>query len=236
VSPLASEDGPDLVIFDCDGVLIDSEVIACRIDAEELTRVGYPISSAEVVARFAGVTARETYATVEAELGRPLPAGFSEQVRARIAAAFETELVAIPGARAALTGLGRPVCVASSSGPEKLAASLRLVGLYDLVAPHVFSARAVGRGKPAPDLFLHAAAQRGVEPQRCLVIEDSVAGVTGARLAGMTAFGFHGASHCGPDHAEALQRAGAARLFADMRRLPALIAGWESPGHGAAAG
>src|SRR3954453_16768779 len=128
-------------------------------------------------------------------------------------------------------------CVASSGTPEKIHHGLTCAGLYDLLAPNIFSASQVARGKPAPDLFLFAAAQMNVAPQRCLVIEDSVPGVTGAQAAGMTALGFHGGSHCPPGHAERLRAAGAGLTFDDMRQLPELVrrvaadtvAGWISP-------
>jgi beta-phosphoglucomutase-like phosphatase (HAD superfamily) len=113
--------------------------------------------------------------------------------------------------------------VASSGTPEKIQHGLTCAGLYDRLAPHIFSATQVGRGKPAPDLFLFAAERMQVSPERCLVIEDSVPGVTGARAAGMTVLGFHGGSHCRPGHADMLRAAGAALIFDDMRQLPGLI-------------
>ena len=116
------------------------------------------------------------------------------------------------------------MCVASSGPPEKISTSLNHVGLYDRFAPHIFSAVQVSNGKPAPDLFLFAAEQMRTPPARCLVIEDSVAGVTGALAAGMLVFGYHGGSHCRPDTADTLRAAGAAATFDDMRQLPDLMA------------
>ena len=129
----------------------------------------------------------------------------------------------MPGIADVLTMIAAPVCVASSSSPERLRCALECVGLYDHFAPHIFSATMVVRGKPAPDLFLFAAEQMQAAPSRCLVIEDSVAGIQAARAAGMAVLGFCGGGHCGPAHAERLARAGAEIVFRDMRRLPHLL-------------
>src|SRR5262249_13839773 len=160
---------------------------------------------------------------LEREHGKPLPPGYNARAKARIAELYRSELKAIAGIAEALAEIRHPVCVASSSSPEKLALGLGLVGLWERFAPNVFSARQVARGKPAPALSPFAAAQMGVAPERSLVIEDSVAGVTAARAAGMTAFGFCGGAHCGPGHDERLSEAGAALVFAEMRQLPELI-------------
>ena len=214
----------DLVIFDCDGVLVDSEVISCRAHAETLTRHGYPITAEEVLHRFLGVSEREARETIEAELGRKLPDDFEAQMKQDILQRYSSELGAIPNIREVIASLRVPKCVASSGTPEKIRHGLECAGLYDLLSPHIFSATQVTRGKPAPDLFLFAAEQMGAAPERCIVIEDSVPGVTGARAAGMTVLGFHGASHCTAAHATMLQKAGAHATFADMRQLAGLIA------------
>jgi HAD superfamily hydrolase (TIGR01509 family) len=214
----------DLVIFDCDGVLVDSEVISCRAHAETLTRYGYPITADEVFQRFLGRSMRQATLEIEAELGRSLPDDLHTQVYAEIFRLFAASLEATPHIDEALAAIMMPVCVASSGPPEKISTSLNHVGLYDRFAPHIFSAVQVSNGKPAPDLFLFAAGQMQAAPTRCLVIEDSVAGIIGARAAGMTALGFHGGSHCGPGHGDTLRTAGAAATFDDMRQLPALIA------------
>lgn len=216
---------PELVIFDCDGVLIDSEPIGCRIEAEALTRAGFPISADEVLRRFTGVTSHECFEILEAEHGRPLPAGFEPNVTAAILAAFERELAPIAGIGDALDRIDLPVCVASSSGLDRLRRSLGLTGLWERFAPHVFSAEEVGgRGKPAPDVFLHAAKRMGVAPARCLVVEDSIRGVEAGIAAGMRVLGFTGGGHCPPDHGEALRATGACAVFARMDALPALLA------------
>jgi len=214
----------DLVIFDCDGVLVDSEVISCRAHAETLTRHGYPITSEQVFDRFLGRSMRQATLEVEAELGRSLPDDFHTQVYAEIFRLFAASLEATPHIDEALAAIALPVCVASSGPPEKISASLNRVGLYDRFAPHIFSAVQVRNGKPAPDLFLFAAEQMRTSPARCLVIEDSIPGVTGALAAGMTVLGFHGGSHCRPGYADKLRAAGAAMTFDDMRQLPDLIA------------
>ena len=215
---------PGLVIFDCDGVLVDSEVISCRAHAETLTRHGYPITPDQVFDRFLGQSMRKATLEIERELGRNLPEDFHTQVYAEIFRLFAVSLEATPHIEEALDGIMLPVCVASSGPPEKISTSLNHVGLYDRFAPHIFSAVQVKNGKPAPDLFLFAAKQMQTTPARCLVIEDSVAGVTGARAAGMAVIGFHGGSHCTAGHADLLRAAGAAVTFNDMRELPELVA------------
>jgi HAD superfamily hydrolase (TIGR01509 family) len=213
----------DLIIFDCDGVLVDSEVISCRAHAETLTRHGYPITADQVFDRFLGHSMRKATLEIEAELGRPLPDDFHTQVYAEIFRLFAVSLQATPHIGEALAAIMLPVCVASSGPPEKISTSLNHVGLYDRFAPHIFSAVQVKNGKPAPDLFLFAAGQMQASPARCLVIEDSVAGVTAGCAAGMTVLGFHGGSHCRPNTADTLRAAGAAVTFDDMRQLPELI-------------
>jgi HAD superfamily hydrolase (TIGR01509 family) len=212
----------DLIIFDCDGVLVDSDVISCRAHAETLTRHGYPITANQVLDRFLGVSDREARQMIEAELGRSLPHDFEIQVKQATLRSYADDLRAVPHAREAIVAIDLPKCVASSGTPEKIRHGLDCAGLYDLLAPNIFSALQVKRGKPAPDLFLFAATQLQASPERCLVIEDSVPGVTGALAAGMSVLGFHGGSLCGPGHAEALHAAGAFRTFDDMRQLPGL--------------
>jgi HAD superfamily hydrolase (TIGR01509 family) len=211
------------LIFDCDGVLIDSEIVVCRIAAEELTALGYTISTEDVMRRFAGRPDGEMRSEIEAEWGRALPETYRERVNARTYDAYASELKIMPGLPDALDAIDLPMCVASSSFPEKLERGLRAVGLYERFAPNIISGTLVAHGKPAPDVFLFAAGWMKTSPRECLVIEDSVAGVTAARQAGATVFGFTGGSHCKPDHADLLTSAGASLTFAKMEDLSSIL-------------
>jgi HAD superfamily hydrolase (TIGR01509 family) len=216
-----------LIIFDCDGVLIDSEPLSIRIESEELTRAGFPYSASEIGARFTGMSEVSMYAAIEQDAGRPLPSDLNRRVHERLMAAFRRELVAIDGIHDVLDHLdaiGIHYCVASSSTPERLDITLNHVGLRDRFAA-IFSATMVKRGKPAPDLFLYAAANMDVAPGRCVVVEDSVAGVTAARAAGMAVVGFSGGGHCLAGHDEMLTGAGADKVAGNMGRLPGLLHG-----------
>jgi HAD superfamily hydrolase (TIGR01509 family) len=215
---------PQLIIFDCDGVLIDSELIACRADSACLAEIGIAMSAEEVMDRYLGISAAAMCADIEQRSGQPLPPDFGERLRRRVAAAFETELVAMPGVLPMLQALPHRRCVASSSAPERLRHSLSITGLLHYFEPHVFSATQVARGKPAPDLFLFAAASMQVAPARCVVLEDSIPGVQAAVAAGMRAIGFTGGSHCRPGHAGRLRAAGAAAIAHNMLGLPDLLA------------
>lgn len=213
-----------MIIFDCDGVLIDSEIISNAADAEAFTANGFPITTREMIARFMGRPKREIWAEIESEMGRPLPAGLIERIEADIKRRYREELAAIPGVAAAIAAVGGPRCVASSSEMSKLRLALEVTGLLPLFDPHVFSASQVARGKPAPDLFLYAAATMAVDPARCLVVEDSQAGVIAARAAGMRVIGFTGGSHSFDGHAEGLIAAGAERTIVHMDALAQVIA------------
>jgi HAD superfamily hydrolase (TIGR01509 family) len=214
---------PGLVIFDCDGVLIDSEGLACRVDAECLAEIGIEMPVEVIAERYVGISMPDMLADITARLGRALPIDLAETMRQRVRVAFEAELAAIEGVADVLATLAMPVCVASGSEPARLAHSLGLVGLWQRFAPNVFSATQVRRGKPAPDLFLFAAERMSVVPAACVVIEDSPFGVQAAVAAGMRPLGFVGASHCGPAHAARLREAGAETVFARMDDLPALL-------------
>ncbi|MGY2050090.1 HAD family hydrolase [Methylobacterium sp. JK268] len=221
---MAGATRPDLVIFDCDGVLIDSEPISLALLTDNLNRIGVPIDLDTVARRFTGTSMTSIMAHVEADYGVTAPAGFVEEVRADTLRAFERDLAAIAGVAEVLADLDGRRCVASSSDPARLAHALTLTGLLPLFEGHVFSASMVARGKPHPDLFLYAAERMGVAPTACLVVEDSVPGVTAARAAGMRVLGFAGGGHWRHDRAAAaLSAAGAALVFDDFRRLPALI-------------
>ncbi len=219
-----AQDAPtELVIFDCDGVLIDSESIACRVDAACLTEAGFPTEADEVRSRYVGIGAAAMFADLEARHGRPLPAGFADLIHDRLASAFEAELQPVQGIADVVAALSCRICVASSSRPERLRHSLGLVGLYNRFAPNIFSGTQVARGKPAPDLFVFAAGRMDVPPQRCLVVEDSLAGVEAAVAAGMRVIGFTAGSHCLPGHDTRLREAGAFVVAADSRALSSLL-------------
>jgi HAD superfamily hydrolase (TIGR01509 family) len=214
----------DLVIFDCDGVLVDSEVISCRVHADVLSRHGYPISADQVFSRFLGRSTRQANLEVEAELGRSLPDEYHAQLQEELFRSFEADLKAISGIEHALDEITQAVCVASSGSQQRMRVSLGQTGLYDRFAPNIFSASQVERGKPAPDLFLFAAARMKTPAESCVVIEDSVSGVKGAVTAGMAVLGFCGGGHCQAGHGATLRAAGATATFDDMRQLPGLIA------------
>jgi HAD superfamily hydrolase (TIGR01509 family) len=213
----------DLIIFDCDGVLIDSEVLACRTDAACLAEIGIAMSTEEILDRYLGVSASDMFADIELRHGRALPSGFPEMVRGRIATAFEADLKPMEGVEAALQTLPSRRCVASSSAPARVRQSLSLTGLLRYFDPHVFSATQVAHSKPAPDLFLFAADAMQAAPGRCLVVEDSVAGVCAAVAAGMRVVGFTGGTHCRPGHSDRLRSAGAFAVAGDMGQLPGLV-------------
>lgn len=215
---------PQLVIFDCDGVLVDSETLALGCARIAFAELGIEMSAERTRDLFLGLSQSAMRATALTTLGLNLPTGFESQLTKRTVAAFERELKGAEGLRDTLRALGVPVCVASSSPPERIRASLRIVGYADLFGERVFSASEVARGKPAPDLFLHAARELGASPVDCLVIEDSAPGIEAAVNAGMTAFGFTGGEHAlGAPYLERLKDAGAASIFDDMRDLPLLI-------------
>jgi HAD superfamily hydrolase (TIGR01509 family) len=212
-----------LVIFDCDGVLVDSERLSIRVDKVFLDRLGWPMDEAEIVERFVGRSDADMRAEIEAHLGAPIPPDVDAEFDRVYRETFEAELQPVDGiveALDAVVSAGTPICVASSGGHAKIRRSLELTGLMQYFGDRIFSAADVEHGKPAPDLFLHAAATMGVAPDRSAVVEDSAFGVDAALAAGMHAFGYAG----GVTPAERLARPGVV-TFDDMRRLPALLAG-----------
>jgi HAD superfamily hydrolase (TIGR01509 family) len=209
----------DLVIFDCDGVLVDSEVIAYRVFAECLNEAGVMLSIDEAMAFGVGKSARVLAAAVEKEFCRSLPENFVETFRARVMAAFTQELKAVEGIIELLAALKLKRCVASNSHIDWVRHALMTTGLLPHFEPHLYSAAMVARGKPAPDLFLHAGEQHGVRPERCLVIEDSLSGVVAALAAGMRVIGFVGGSHCRPGHGDAMRDAGCVKVFTRMAEV-----------------
>jgi HAD superfamily hydrolase (TIGR01509 family) len=215
---------PEAVIFDCDGVLVDSEMISLARTRSTLGRFGLELGEAEVRDRFLGISAQSIKRIAELELGAPLPTDFQSQLTREILTDFERGLKGVEGISETIARLQTRVCVASSSSLERIEASLRIVGYADLFGPNVFSAAEVASGKPEPDIFLHAARRLGADPGKCLVVEDSAPGVTAARRANMTVFGFTGGAHAkGRDYSAGLMAAGAVLVFDDMRELPALI-------------
>lgn len=185
----------DLVIFDCDGVLIDSEVISARMLIAELKGYGVDMDMAFVSRHFLGRSYPVVLKEVRERWGVALPERFEADYRARLLAAFEQDLKPMPGVAGVIGALGLPYCLATSSSPERLRRSLDITGLAPLFDGVCFTASEVARGKPAPDLFLHAAARMGAKPARCLVIEDSLNGVRAGLAAGMEVWRFTGGSH-----------------------------------------
>jgi HAD superfamily hydrolase (TIGR01509 family) len=216
--------GFELIIFDCDGVLVDSEPIINRAHAQVLTACGYSITEEALIERFCGMSDPEMLAIIESEWRRALPASYAARVGAMIESGFGQSLAPIDGVAQLLDALRLPRCVASSGSPEQILRKLELTGLLTCFGGNLFSATLVARGKPAPDLFLYAAEQLRAAPNRSLVIEDSPAGIDAAIAAGMTAIGFSGGSHCGPAHAARLQAHGAKFVIANMRELAAVMA------------
>jgi HAD superfamily hydrolase (TIGR01509 family) len=208
----------DLIIFDCDGVLVDSEPIQNRLFYEMLVDIGWTLGYEETVKTFIGCTMADCLEIAEQRRGRALPSDFEDRLQARTFAAFEQELRPVPGVIEALNRITAPVCVASSGSLKKIRKTLGLAGLLPRFENRMFSATQVERGKPCPDLFLFASRELSVAPAACAVIEDSLAGVKAGVAAGMTVFGYVPSMS-----SDALKEAGA-RVFSDMKMLPDLIA------------
>jgi HAD superfamily hydrolase (TIGR01509 family) len=185
----------DLVIFDCDGVLIDSEILSARMLIDELAHLGIHIDLPYVAGHFLGRSYPTVMAQIRREFGLDLPPEFEDQYRERLLESFRKNLKVMPGVPETLDELSVPFCVATSSSPRRAEMSLGLTGLSDRVGQRLFTASQVAHGKPAPDLFLFAAAQMGCDPTRTLVIEDSLTGLRAAKAAGMTVWWFTGGSH-----------------------------------------
>jgi HAD superfamily hydrolase (TIGR01509 family) len=209
----------DLVIFDCDGVLVDSEVIFARVLGECLSEANFPASTAEALLLGFGKNRDTLAAAVEARYARSLPDGFFEIMRSRTAIVLRRELQPMPGVAELLTALPSARCVASNGQLERVRERLALTDLLRFFDPHVFSAIQVAQGKPAPDLFLLAASQLDTAPACCTVIEDSIVGVNAAVAAGMPVVGFCGGSHCPQSHRDQLMAAGCSQVFSHMTEL-----------------
>lgn len=214
---------PELLIFDCDGVLIDSEPVASRVLWQSLTKAGVSISCREVHARFTGTSESEARRICLEDLETDADVIFAD-MRTRLYEEFERSLSPMSGMEDFVATLECARCVASNSGMERLEKSLRLFGLWDAFAPNIFSAEMVARGKPAPDLFYFCAAKLGIDPGRAIVIDDSPYGIAGAVSAGMTAIGFVDPSDPRENRREVLADAGASDVATGADELAALIA------------
>ncbi len=211
-------DAFDLIIFDCDGVLVDSERLSIRVDSIFLERVGWPMSEEEIVERWVGRSDADMQIEIEQHIGGPIPPDIEEEFGRIYREMFDRELTPVDGIREVLDVITTPRCVASSGEHDKIRRNLALTGLAGYFGERIFSSTDVEHGKPAPDLFLLAAETLGAEPSRCAVVEDSVYGVEAALAAGMLPFAYAG----GVTPAERLARPGAV-VFTDMRQLPELL-------------
>jgi HAD superfamily hydrolase (TIGR01509 family) len=212
-----------LIIFDCDGVLVDSEIIAHTLLAQMMTDLGHPMTTAEAVQKFAGRSLADTLSLIEAGLGRSIPDDLGQRYGRLLLERLRHDLKPIAGVKAAVAALPYPRCVASSSSLERIRLSLEATGLASLFGANIFSATQVAHGKPAPDLYLFASRRMGIAPEYCMVVEDSALGVTAGGAAGMKVIGFTGAAHATPDAAQRLAAAGACSVISSMVDLPATV-------------
>ncbi|MDV0437257.1 HAD-IA family hydrolase [Xanthomonas sacchari] len=210
----------DLLISDCDGVLVDSEVLADRVMLDALGAYVPRVELEQFLAGSFGLTAQEIVQRVQRQYALDLPPGLCQEIRTRSEALIAAEVQPIDGVREALLALPLPLAVASNSMCESVVASVARAGLADHVGERIFSADMVARPKPAPDVYLLAANTLGVAPERCLVIEDSATGASAALAAGMTVIGFTGAAHIPAGHAATLRQLGVAAVMEHMRELP----------------
>jgi HAD superfamily hydrolase (TIGR01509 family) len=208
----------ELVIFDCDGVLVDSELITNRIFVRMLNDLGMTLSLDDMFEQFVGRSMPQCLTLITNMLGRPVPDGFVEDFHRRSAAALKSELKAVPDIETVLGALTVPFCVASSGTHEKMQTTLGVTGLLPLFVGKIYSVTEVARSKPYPDVFLHAASRQGVAPDACAVIEDTPTGVRAGVAAGMTVFGY-----CALTPRSSLIAAGARHTFERMRDLPELL-------------
>src|SRR5262245_40161942 len=215
----------NLVIFDCDGVLVDSEPISIAVLVDIFATAGVTISEQTAYERFLGKSMASVSEILRDDFGLVVTHRHLEEIRAELYARLRSELKPIDGVAETLRLLATPYCVASSSQPERIRLSLQVTGVLELFEPHIYSATMVKRGKPFPDLFLHAARDMGAAPGDCLVVEDSPAGITAAKQAGMHVFAFAGGSHAGEGALQAaIESLEPDLVFGDMRRLPGLMA------------
>lgn len=220
-----------LIIFDCDGTLMDTETIAAEVECEILKGYGIEMEVKEFLLRFAGTSSGHVKSTLEEESGRSFPDSHFKDVANAMNEAMWQRAKAVDGAHDMLDNLDQPRCICSNAGIEKLKIEMTRGELWDRFRPYVFSAKDIEgiSQKPAPDLFLHAAREFDVNPAECIVVEDSKAGVAGGAAAGMRVIGFTGASHTYPGHADDLTEAGATTVVKSLRDVPAMIeamSGW----------
>jgi HAD superfamily hydrolase (TIGR01509 family) len=214
----------DLVIFDCDGVLVDSEPLSIDVLTSYFVELGVPMATDLAYSRFLGRSMATIVTIMHDDFGLLVTDRHLEVLRERLNARFRRDLKPIPHVAEALSGIAQPRCVASSSKPERIRLSLSLTGLLERLEPHIYSATMVKNGKPAPDLFLHAANDMGVDPGGCVVVEDSPAGIQAAKSAGMRVLAFTGGTHAAPSGLrDAVAACAPDAIFDDMRRLPELI-------------
>lgn len=216
---------PDLVIFDCDGVLADSEIIAARVEAELLTAAGYEITPEELAQAYSGLTFKDILLRIEEEAQQLFQATLIDEAERLVDQRLAREVRPIDGALEAAAWVKGKRCICSNSGTARLEATLRRTGLLPFFQGAMFSSADIpsGRPKPAPDVFLHAAAAMAADPRKTFVIEDSVHGVSGAKAAGMRVIGFTGASHTHPGHADLLTEAGAETVISRWKDFPAVV-------------
>jgi HAD superfamily hydrolase (TIGR01509 family) len=214
---------PSLVIFDCDGVLVDSEILSAEVEAEALQALGADVSAQEVMRMFLGLTQGDMEKLVERDYGIKLPAEHAQATNQMLRKAYLSRLNPIPGIREVLEGLTIPFCVASNSPPAKLGLGLSVTNLFELLYPNIFCSKLVPRGKPAPDLFLYAAKMMGVHAADAVVVEDSVVGIKAAKAAGMRAIGFVGGLHHMPPSESTLTAVGADHIAYTMEEVRDLI-------------
>ena len=216
--------GIDLIIFDFDGVLVDSETMGCQIWSDVFAKHGMTVPAKDVMEKYTGKTGTLICSLVEQEYGYKIPDGFLDEVNEETEAVMSRELETIPGVVETLPQLSLPVCIASGSRPKRLNMCLDVTGLRSWFPEQtVFSSHFVKNGKPAPDLFFYAAEKMNVAAEKCLVIEDSSSGILGAKAAGMRVFGFVGGSHCTTERGVQLMQSGAELLFDDFTQLPNLL-------------
>lgn len=215
----------ELLVFDCDGVLVDSEALVMDIESAMLTEAGFPLTTDEIADNYVGLSYTTMMSELAARYGRPVPADLSRRIQQAAIDRFPEHLSPVAGMAEFLATSTRNRCVASSSDLDRIELSLQVTGLADRFAPEaIFSAQMVERGKPAPDLFLLAASSLGVDPAECLVIEDSTAGVTAARSAGMGVVGLVAGGHARPHLGDRLTKAGASRVFQRVEHLAEFLA------------